>query len=135
MPVVGKVYSAKDYSREFKCTSQSGMNYSKTTKCMVIVTKANRSDCYGCNEHGDKWEDDVLHYTGQGKIGDQKLTRSNKRLANANKEDTKIHIYIKLSPNEYLYEGEAELINIYTACENDEAGNIRTANKFELKLK
>ena len=129
MPIVGKIYSAKDYSSEFKCNSQSGMNYSKTTKCMVIVTKAD------CSDHGDFWRDGALHYTGQGKIGDQKLTRSKKRLANANKEGTKLHIYVHLGTNEYLYKGEAELINIYTVQAKDEAGNLRTVYKFELKLK
>lgn len=129
MPVVGQTYSVKDYCKEFECGCRSGMNYSKTTKSMVIITKAN------CSEHGDFWKDDVLHYTAQGKIGEQTLTRSNKRLANVNSEGTRLHIYQLVKPNEYLYKGEAELINIYTIKAIDEAGNLRTVYKFELKLK
>jgi 5-methylcytosine-specific restriction protein A len=129
MLVIGQIYTAKDYCNEFKCGCRSGMNYSKTTKSMVIITKANTT------AHNDFWIDDVLHYTGQGRLGDQKLTRSNKRLSNANRENTKLYIFQLVNPNEYIYKGEAELINIYDIKETDDAGNLRKVYKFELKLK
>ena len=129
MPTVGQTYTANDYSKEFKCSTRSGMNYSKTTKSMVIITKENTT------EHGDYWKGNVLHYTGQGAIGDQKLSRANKRLANANAEGTSLHIYSLVGPKQYIYRGEAELVKCYTEKQLDIAGNSRTVYKFELKLK
>ena len=128
MPVIGATYTANDYCKEFKCGSRSGMNYSKITNTMVIITKTHTT------EHGDYWKDNVLYYTGQGAVGDQKLTRSNKRLANSNKEGTRLHVYSLEGPKEYIYKGEAELVRYYTQQDVDINGNLRTVYKFELKL-
>lgn len=50
----------------------------------------------------DYWEKDTLHYTGQGKEGDQELTRNNKKIVEANQDNITIHLFESFVSREYL---------------------------------
>lgn len=53
----------------------------------------------------DSWEKDTLHYTGQGKVGDQKLTRNNKKIVEANQDNITIHLFESFVKGENIYRG------------------------------
>jgi hypothetical protein len=52
----------------FKCSPQGGMRRSRRTNTLVIVSDHTR----GIYE--DRWIDDILHYTGMGLEGDQRIS-------------------------------------------------------------
>jgi 5-methylcytosine-specific restriction protein A len=85
----------------------------------------------------DRWEGNVLHYTGMGKNGDQSLDYAqNKTLANSEITGISLHLLEALDPQEYTYVGEVELIGRPRQEEQpDDSGHIRTVWMFPLKLK
>ena len=59
----------------FQCGNMGGMRRSHKTNTLVIISD------YTKGLYHDKWEGDVLHYTGMGKNGDQRIdTNQNKTL-------------------------------------------------------
>ena len=82
----------------------------------------------------DKWTADGDYiYSGEGKTGDQTLTKGNAAIVNADRDGKKIHLFVKLSPQEYYYQGVFELVNYTHEDEEDEAGNLRKEYKFRLR--
>jgi 5-methylcytosine-specific restriction protein A len=51
----------------FKCSPQGGMRRSHQTGTLIIVS--DHSTIF----YDDKWDGDILRYTGMGQTGDQKL--------------------------------------------------------------
>ena len=82
----------------------------------------------------DKWtaEGDYL-YSGEGKTGDQTMTKGNLAIRDAARNGKKIHLFVKLSPQEYYYQGVFELVDYTHENEKDEDGNIRKEYKFRLR--
>ncbi len=128
--VKGQKYKASDYAKVLNCSIMSGMNYSKTTNTLVLILKNIN------NMYGDLWKDGILHYTGKGRRGDQKLTGSNKRLLNAKKDETIVYLFEVYKVGEYIYKGEVELVDApYQVDEVDIDGNLRKVWKFPLRIK
>ena len=82
----------------------------------------------------DRWteEGDYL-YSGEGKTGDQRMTKGNLAIKNAAQDGKKIHLLVKLSPQEYYYQGVFVLADYTYEDEEDETGNVRKEYKFRLK--
>ena len=58
--IIGNIYYASEYSEAFKCSHQSGMNYSTKTNTLVLISKQNNGI------YNDKWDYNtkILHYAG-----------------------------------------------------------------------
>lgn len=129
--IIGKIYKSEEYAKAFKCSYMSGMNYSKETNTLVLISKQNN----GC--YRDKWdfETNILHYTGQGTIGDQELHKgSNKRLLEAKQNKTKVYLFEVFKEAENIYQGEVELVGEpYQVFEEDINKNIRKVWKFPIR--
>ncbi len=64
----GKAISSQELIEIFQCGSQGGMRRSHKTGTLVIVSDPTKA------VYEDRWDQDgVLHYTGMGLKGDQKL--------------------------------------------------------------
>ena len=48
----------------FLCSSQGGMRRSKRTNSLVLISDQTKL-------YNDRWQGDILHYTGMGQTGDQ----------------------------------------------------------------
>ena len=82
----------------------------------------------------DKWtEDGDYIYSGEGKNGDQSLTRGNLAIKNAKSDGKEIHLFVKFSPQEYYYQGVFELVDYTYEDDKDEDGNTRKEYKFRLR--
>jgi 5-methylcytosine-specific restriction protein A len=68
LPSPGDVLTNEEISRRFAVGNMGGMRRSKKRSLLVII--------YDPFEdlHQNRWEGDVLHYTGMGAIGDQSLS-------------------------------------------------------------
>ena len=107
-----------------------GINPTPTT-VVLISSMAKAKDKF---VYHDKWTADGDYiYSGEGKTGDQTLTKGNAAIVNADRDGKKIHLFVKLSPQEYYYQGVFELVNYTHEDEEDEAGNLHKEYKFRLR--
>lgn len=107
-----------------------GINPTPTT-VVLISSMAKSKDKF---VYHDKWTADGDYiYSGEGKTGNQTLTKGNAAIVNADRDGKKIHLFVKLSPQEYYYQGVFELVNYTHEDEEDEAGNLRKEYKFRLR--
>lgn len=127
---VGEVVSNKQLYTEFKCGNMGGMRRSKRLNCLVLICDHTKP------LYDDKWEGDVLHYTGMGKIGDQEIDRSqNKTLAESKVNGVDVHLFEVSSPGMYHYRGRVELTEIpYAAKQQDDEGKVRNVWMFPIRL-
>ena len=107
-----------------------GINSTPTTVVLISsMRKTKQSFIYHDNwtENGD------YIYSGEGKKGDQMLTKGNLAIVNAAKDKKPIHLFIKLSPKEYYDQGIFKLVEYTYENEKDEHGNTRKVYKFRLR--
>ena len=100
---IGDKLSNEEMYTLFKCANTGGMRPSKKTGTLVIVS----DDTKG--QYGDKWVDGILHYTGTGREGDQKLERQNKILYYSDTNGVDVHLFIVEKAKEYIYWGIVKL--------------------------
>ena len=125
------VLNNKQRCEIFGCSTQGGMRRSLTTNTLVIVSNHVKSI------YDDRWDDDVLHYTGMGTKGDQSIdSAQNKTLAQSETNGVLIHLFEVFVDQEYLYRGMVALCNDpYFERQPDERGMARDVCVFPLRLK
>lgn len=84
--IINNVYTNQDIVTAFKCSPQGGMRRAKLTNSLVLFVLHHGSI------YEDKWEGDVLKYTGMGKTKDQKLKSQNKTLFES-RTNKKLKVY------------------------------------------
>lgn len=72
-------------------------------------------------------------YCGEGRSNDQKLGRRNNAIINAKADGKPIHLFVKLSPTEYYYQGIFEYVSHSAEIEKDENGKERIEYKFRIR--
>lgn len=109
-----------------------GRGINSTDSTVVLISSIGKS--HGNFVYHDKWtaNGDYL-YSGEGKNGDQTMTKGNLAIRDAASNGKKIHLFVKFSPQEYYYQGIFELVDYAYEDENDEDGNIRKEYKFRLR--
>ncbi len=109
-----------------------GRGINPTDTSVVLISSIGKSD--GSFVYHDKWTADGDYiYCGEGKTGDQTLTRGNLAIVEAKKAGKDIHLFVKFSPKEYYYQGVFELVDYWHEDERDESGSVRKEYKFRLK--
>lgn len=107
-----------------------GINPTDTT--VILISSIGRSG--GKFVYHDKWTADGDYlYSGEGKTGDQAMSKGNLALKNAALDGKQIHLFVKFSPQEYYYQGIFELVDYTYEEENDETGSPRKEYKFRLR--
>ena len=91
MPIqlqVGQTINNDQLCELFGCSPQGGMRRSLATGTLVIVQDHTRSI------YEDRWEGDILHYTGMGRIGDQTLDgNQNRTLFESRTNGVEVHFF------------------------------------------
>lgn len=109
-----------------------GRGINPTESTVVLISSIGKSG--GNFVYHDKWTKDGDYiYSGEGKNGDQSLTKGNLAIKNAASDGKEIHLFVKFSPQEYYYQGIFELVDYTYEDEKDEEGNVRKEYKFRLK--
>ena len=126
----GQKLSTDEVTSIFKCTLQGGMNKSNKTNSLVLVFNHIK---YSYN---NRWDNDIIHYTGMGQKGDQSLDfRFNKTLNESNENGVKLHLFEKFIAKEYTYRGKVKLNSEpYQEEQVDFDSNRRKVWMFPLKL-
>jgi 5-methylcytosine-specific restriction protein A len=102
---IGEIIDNQQLCSIFKCSPQGGMRRSLRTNSLIIITNQTK------NFYKDKWEGDILHYTGMGLIGDQSLKfAQNKTLAGSNINGVNVFLFVVIHPKEYIFKGRVRLV-------------------------
>lgn len=109
-----------------------GRGINPTATIIVLISSIDKDR--GKFVYHDRWtsEGDYI-YSGEGKTGDQTMTKGNYAIKNSAHDDKKIHLFVKFSPQEYYYQGVFYLVDISYEDEKDEDGNTRKEYKFRLR--
>ena len=125
----GVPVSNDDIAQIFAVGNAGGMRWSNTNKCLVLIADHTKS------LYDDRWEGDVLRYTGMGRVGDQALASQNLRLKQQPETGIAVHLFEVFEPYKYLYAGPVVLVfAVESERQPDEEGNPRLVYIFPLKL-
>jgi len=126
--VIGRPYSNKELMNMFKCSNAGGMRRSKRTNTLLLIY--NHEGIYD-----DAWKGDVLHYTGMGLHGDQKLDgNQNRTLYESNTNGVDLHLFEVVQMGKYEYQGPVKLAGKpYQETQRDANGVLRKVWMFPLK--
>lgn len=135
---IGKIYTNSEISTIFKVSLMRGMarsNKETGTDSLVLISK-HVADSKKRNPYEDKWIEGKLHYTGEGKEGDQSIDKGqNKTLARSSNDTVTVYLFEVFEQGEYIYRGIVELRDEpYEVNELDVKGKIRKVWKFPLTL-
>ena len=82
----------------------------------------------------DRWTADGDYiYSGEGKSGDQSMTRGNAAILNAKRDNKKIDLLVKFSSDKYIYQGVFELVDYEYVDDKGEDRLLRKEYKFRLR--
>jgi SAD/SRA domain len=96
-------------------------------RCVVITGSAKGAF------YGDGWADiDTLNYTGEGRSGNQTLTRGNLALSKQSELGFPLHVFEKPFVNRYAYAGQFRVTRTYEGTMKGEDGEDRRVFRFEL---
>lgn len=109
-----------------------GRGINPTADTVVLISSIGKAA--GSFVYHDRWtaEGDYL-YSGEGKIGDQSMSKGNLAIRDAAHKGKTIHLFVKFSPQEYYYQGVFDLVDYTYEDDKDEDGNIRKEYKFRLR--
>ena len=109
-----------------------GRGINPTDNTVILISSIGKAS--GNFVYHDKWTADGDYlYSGEGKAGDQTMTKGNLAIRDAALNGKKIHLFVKFSPQEYYYQGVFELVDYTYEDEKDEDGNTRKEFKFRMR--
>ena len=87
-----------------------GRGINQTDSTVVLISSIGKAS--GNFVYNDKWTADGDYlYSGEGKTGDQTMTKGNLAIRDAARNGKKIHLFVKFSPQEYYYQGVFEIVD------------------------
>ena len=126
--VVGSTVTHPEICTAFQCGNMGGMRHSKRTNTLIIISDHTKA------LYDDKWYGDTLHYTGEGKRGDQTLTKNNRTLNESDHNGVEVHLFEVLHPTQYIYHGVVSLAGKPNQEDQaDEDGVMRKVWMFPVK--
>lgn len=131
------ILSGSDLYKYFQCANEGGMRYSSKTDTLLLITKSGSASSFGKQFYDDKWDEahSRFYFTGEGRIGDQKLTRQNKRLAEYLTNTTRLLLFEQNATNSYIFHGEVVLDGeVEKNRQLDSNGQMRLVYIFPLKI-
>jgi len=134
----GDVLSNQEISRIFGVCAQRGIRYSgnlqKGIKYIVLVTVLHKTPEESLrNPYNDRLEGEFLFYTGEGRVGNQRMERGNLALKRQMTEGYPIFVFEKKSPGKYLFLGQYNVLAVYAAVQPDVKGQKRKVFLYKLK--
>ena len=100
---VGMSIDNKTLADTFLCSTQGGMRRSLRTNTLVLISDQTKV-------YADRWDGDVLLYTGMGLTGDQDFYyMQNRTLYESQTNGVAIHLFEVFQPRQYTYIGQVEL--------------------------
>lgn len=140
LPFTLNEYYDKDQIREtLHLGKYGGIRIGTSHNIIVLFSNApekGKDDNFS-NIYHDRFEekDNLYYYTGEGRAGDQSLTRGNKALNNSENDGKTVYLFKQYQQghaHEFL--GPVRVVKYHTETQNDARKNPRTAYVFHLQL-
>lgn len=131
IPLPGEILTNGDLMRRFAVGVMGGMRRSTELNLLLLISDPFKG------LYQDRWEGDVLHYTGMGQNDNQDITHAqNDTLFHSQETDTPVHLVEALEPQRYTYAGLVELAGApYQEQQIDDKGMLRDVWMFPIRLK
>jgi len=135
---VSEIFSNKEISRVFNVGARRGIRYSgslisKVDHVVLIMALDKTPQDLVTNPYQDrKMDDNRILYTGEGRLGDQKMTRGNIVLRQQMEENYPIYVFEKKSPGQYTFLGQYKVLSVQKETQRDSEGEDRLVFLFEL---
>jgi len=125
-------YTAVEIGDTARVSLQRGITYRGsvrgTIERCVVITGAERGELYK-----DRWADvNTLSYSGEGRNGDQSLTRGNLALSLQHEAGFPLHVFQKLEVNRYRYAGQFRVASTSEDEIPGQDGARRRVYRFDL---
>lgn len=133
--IVGNTYTNDNIVKYFRVGNMGGMRKSNTQNALILISKA--EDPAPGHEYEDFYDDEgILHYTGKGKVGDQKYTHENRILGESATTGITVHLFMRHGTDAYVYRGVVTLAGeVYQKSEYDKNNRLRMVYKFPLQFR
>lgn len=129
----GEVCTNNQIIKEFICAPRGGMRRSLTTNTLVLVTN------HTLGIYSDRWEGNILHYTGMGLSGNQNINSSQNRTLKESRENgVSVYLFEVFHQGRYVFLGQVELIEgkePYQETQKGKDGKERDVWMFPIRLK
>ncbi|PFL68883.1 HNH endonuclease [Bacillus anthracis] len=127
---IGKIYDNSEIAKHFKCGNMGGMRRSKKTNTLVLFSDHTKGI------YDDRWDKDILFYTGMGQEGHQTLDgNQNKTLYESNENGVSIYLFEAFRPGEHIFMGQVKLIEEpFQEIQEDTQGKDRKVWVFPIRL-
>ncbi|MEM2995351.1 MAG: YDG/SRA domain-containing protein [Candidatus Bathyarchaeia archaeon] len=137
---IGQVLSNQDVSRLFDVCAQRGIRYSGSLQTgirhVVLITVLHKtSEDLTRIPYEDRKVGECLLYTGEGRYGNQKMSRGNLVLKQQMEKGYPIYVFERKSPGRYAFLGEYEVVSWWDEFQSDSQGMKRRVFMFELARK
>lgn len=135
---VGEILSNREISRKFNVGAQRGIRYSgslrsKVNHVVLIMALKKEPEDLIMNPYQDrKIDDNRILYTGEGRFGDQKMTRGNMVLKQQMEKNCSVYVFEKKSPGQYFFLGRYKVLSVQNETQRDSDGKERLVFLFEL---
>ncbi|MEM3565450.1 MAG: YDG/SRA domain-containing protein [Candidatus Bathyarchaeia archaeon] len=134
----GDVLSNLEISRIFDVCAQRGIRYNgslkKGIRHVVLITVLHKTPEESLrNPYNDRLEGDILLYTGEGRVGNQKMKRGNLALKRQMAEGYPIFVFEKKSAGKYVFMGRYNVLSVHVEIQPDIKGQRREVFLYKLK--
>jgi len=134
----GDFLSNRDISRIFNVCTRRGIRYSGNLRTnihhVVLTTVLSKTPEESVeNPYNDRFEGESLLYTGEGRLGDQQMTRGNLALKMQIEKRFPIYVFQKRSPGKYMFLGQYNVVSVQTEKQYDVHGTLRNVFIFKLE--
>ncbi|MGG5763419.1 MULTISPECIES: HNH endonuclease [Bacillus cereus group] len=128
--VIGQEYDNKEISRVYKCGNMGGMRRSKKTNTLVLFSDHTKGI------YDDRWDKDILYYTGMGQEGDQVLEgNQNKTLYESRENGVDVYLFEAFESGKHIFMERVELVNqAFQEIQEDTQGMDRNVWVFPIQL-
>ena len=132
-----RVFSNNELSKKYKVGNMGGIRYSSKNN-LIVLCDTKSGDFTDKIDH----EFGLIAYTGEGRIGDQKMTGGNRRIYESGGQKTRIFYFVESESSggkrgaldkNYRYFGQVKYVRHIIKTENDIHGNPRKTIKFLLQ--
>jgi len=125
----GDIITNAELADEFGVGNMGGMRRSLKSNLLILISDHTKG------LYQDRWEGDILHYTGMGKVGDQTFSAQNKTLRDADDIGVEVHLFEVFTPKNYIYVGQVGLSDSpYQEDQVDDNGLLRKVWMFPLRI-
>jgi len=133
----GQTLTNTEISRIFDVCACRGIRYKGSIKSRIyhvvlIATFNKMPEDSVRNPYHDRKTNDRIIYTGEGLLGNQRMTRGNLVLARQMQENFPLYLIEKKSPGRYIFLGRYKVVNIKNETQKDSSGKERRVFIFEL---